>query len=128
MELQGHKVEGLNELLDVLVLDEPGQGGACHHYAIAYPQYNDAGDGGPVGEVRTAISFQNGPIAEHGINGITNEALLAIVEHRLSGFQSGEFACEANQTALDGVRAALSALHRRTRERAARGVEGTNQK
>jgi hypothetical protein len=33
-ELNGHKVNGLNEALRISVLDEPGSGGACHHYKI----------------------------------------------------------------------------------------------
>lgn len=29
-KLTSHKVNGLNEALEVSVLDEPGQGNACH--------------------------------------------------------------------------------------------------
>jgi len=39
------------------------------------------------------ILFQNGPIGEVGVNGVTNEALLAIVADRLRGFQGGPTAC-----------------------------------
>ena len=37
------------------------------------------------------IRFQNGPIAEAGVNGLTHEALLAVLEDRLVGFQSGPY-------------------------------------
>ena len=61
-------------------------------------------------------------------NGVTNEVLLAIVIDRLEGFQSGPFACDGNQKALDACRASLEALHERTRERLARGVENKHAK
>ena len=31
-----HKLNGLNDALEITVLDEPGQGGACHAYAITH--------------------------------------------------------------------------------------------
>lgn len=74
------------------------------------------------------INFQNGPIKESGVNGISNESLLAIVEDRLLGFQSGQFACRENAIALTKLQEAMMWLQKRTRDRVARGVEGTNQK
>lgn len=56
--------------------------------------------------------------------GLTNEALLAIVEHRLAGFQDGPCNCPENDAALYGVRSALKALKDRTARRAAAGLEG----
>ena len=73
---------------------------------------------------RLPIIFQNGPIKEQGINGVTQEILLAIVEHRLACFQSGPFASAYNAEALNHVGQALAALKRRTEDRLARGVEG----
>ena len=73
------------------------------------------------------VAFQEGPIKEVGINGITNEDLLAMVAARLEGFQASEFASDDNATALNHVYAALDALNIRTKKRMARGVEGTNQ-
>lgn len=119
-ELTSHKVNGLNEALRIVVLDEPGQGNACHKYSI-----NVIGGESCSGQV---ISFQNGPIQEFGVNGISNESLLAIVEDRLLGFQSGDFACRENALALTKIQEAMMWLLKRTRDRIARGVEGTNQK
>jgi hypothetical protein len=113
--LDDHKVNPANDLLTVTVLDEPGSGGANHAYDIT---------GGEA--VPTHIRFQNGPIAEVGVNGITHEALLAILCDRLKGFQSGPYANEDNQIALLSLQQAQNALQRRTRERMARGVEGTH--
>lgn len=118
-ELDSHKVAGLNEAITIKVLDEPGQGNACHRYFIEIRDGDTKLAGWP-------IEFQNGPVAESGPNGISNEALLAIVEDRLAGFQSGEFACYENESALDSVRGALAWLNIRTQDRIDRGVEGKN--
>ena len=99
-----------------LVIDEPGDGGASHKYIV----YKTSG------EHITTIKFQEGPIQESGTNGLTNESLLSIVENRLKGFQSGQFACPENQKALEAVSSALSALSKRTQDRKKRGVEGTH--
>ena len=122
-ELTSHKVDGLNEALRIEVLDEPGPGNACHTYRIV------ANNGEPIAQpIYCEVQFQKGPIQENGVNGISNEALLAIVEHRLLGFQSGPFACQENAIALNYVQAAMMSLQKRTRDRMARGVEGTNEK
>lgn len=103
--------------LEVKVMDEPGQGGANHWYEIS----DNRG-------CMAKILFQNGPIKEFGVNGITQEAMLAIVIDRLRSFQAGQFACDANAVALGQCQSALYNLQARTRERIARGVEGTNVK
>lgn len=124
-ELTSHKVNGLNEVLRIEVLDEPGQGNACHLYGITSDEPREAST---PPAVMNPIRFQNGPINEFGVNGISNEALLAIVEDRLLGFQSGQFACRENAVALTKLQEAMMWLQKRTRDRMARGVEGTNQK
>jgi len=77
----------------------------------------------------------DGPIGEVGANGISNEALLAIVEHRLQCFQSSEFACRENAVALTKLQEAIALiklqeammwLQKRTLDRMRRGVEGTH--
>lgn len=124
-QLTSHKVNGLNEALRIEVLDEPGHGNACHVYGITSDEPRRA-DTPPA--VMCPVRFQNGPIVEYGVNGISNEALLAIVEDRLQGFQSGQYACRENAIALTKIQEAMHWLHHRTRERVARGVEGTRQK
>lgn len=126
-ELHSHKVNGLNEALKIAVLDEPCQGNACHEYAITFIDESLGGiERSPLSGRNCIISFQNGPINEAGINGISNEALLAIVEDRLLGFQSGQYACRDNAVALTKVQEAMMWLQKRTRDRMARGVEGTH--
>lgn len=105
-----------SEPIDVFCLDEPGPGGANHKYHVTC---GVAGSFVPVN-----INFQKGPILENGVNGVTQEVLLAIVKDRLEGFQSGAFANANNQLALEYVNLALTCLKERTLERIARNVEG----
>lgn len=72
------------------------------------------------------IMFQNGPIKDHGVNGVTLEALFAIEIDRLRNFQKGPFACSDNAIALANAESALRQLQFRTIGRIRRGVEGTN--
>ncbi len=111
---------------EVRVVDEKGQGNANHEYQIVGS--NPIPPDNVAGKVLGTVSFQNGPIKEFGVNGVTNEDLLAIVVDRLRGFQSGDYACNANQHALAHAENAFTALLERTTEREKRGVEGTNQK
>ena len=120
-----HKLNGLNDALSITVLDEPGQGGACHEYAISF---GDADDRTGHSQRTTRISFQNGPIQEAGVNGISGEALLAVVIDRLRSFQAGPYSCRENALALTALEESLMWLQKRTRDRLARGVEGTNAK
>jgi hypothetical protein len=71
------------------------------------------------------IRFQNGPIRDSGVNGVSQEALLAIVIDRLRAFQRGPYLCRENAIALTHLEDALGWLQRRTRDRLKRGVEGT---
>ena len=121
--LTDHKLNELNDALEIDVMDEPGQGGACHKYRISLFDT----DGHSL-DTETHINFQNGPIKEAGVNGISQEALLAIVIDRLKSFQAGPFASEDNAKALGHTQAALAWLQKRTKDRLTRGVEGTNQK
>ncbi len=121
-KLSSHIVPGtMNEELCIEVLDAPGQGNACHEYAISYSDSQGS-------RLSQYIHFQNGPIQEYGVNGISNEALLAIVEDRLLGFQSGPYLCRENAIALTHIQDALMWLQKRTRDRLARGVEGRNER
>ena len=125
-KITDHKLSGLNEDLHITVIDEPGQGGACHVYSIAYG-FNPGTDAGGSME-KCRIEFQNGPIQECGVNGISQESLIAVVIDRLRSFQAGPYACRENALALTKLEEALMWLQKRTRDRIARGVEGTSVK
>ena len=132
-ELTSHKVNPANDVLKIEVLDEPGSGGASHLYSIT--GFNTSSNAscpfiarhGSPAEHATVL-FQNGPIAEVGTNGVTHEALLAILIDRLEAFQAGPYACRENTLALTKLQEAQHWLHHRTRARMARGVEGTHAK
>jgi hypothetical protein len=109
--------------LKINVIDEPGQGGANHEYAISW-----AGPTADGPDDFIVVKFQNGPIKEFGVNGITQEALLAIGIDRLRSFQAGPFSCRENAIALTHIEEALMWLQRRTVARIKRGVEGTNER
>jgi len=112
-----HKISPAHDLLDVIVKDAPGHGGASHVYHIEH-----AGSAGL--PAMLAIEFQNGPIGEHGVNGVTQEILLAVVIDRLRSFQSGPFSSRENALALTKCEEALHWLQQRTIDRVRRGVEG----
>jgi hypothetical protein len=127
-----HIVEGdsANHQLTIEVTDQPGQGGANHRYEITGFDTTTNQSDDALGRVLTGITsnvvlFQNGPIKQFGVNGITQEALLAIVIDRLRSFQAGPFSCRENAIALTHGEEMLMWLQRRTRARIARGVEGT---
>lgn len=121
-----HKVTSLNELLVVAALDGPGPGGASHSYVIHADESKTTLKDGVT--VYHTFNFQNGPIQEVGVNGISGEALIAITIDRLRSFQTGPFSCRENAIALTHLETALLWLHKRTLDRVQRGVEGTMQK
>ncbi len=139
--------------LTIEAIDKPGAGGANHLYVIegfdttSNPSDLHVGRGptlllstslppedllalsswaeGQRPLDHTAILFQNGPIPDKGMNGVTQEALIAIVIDRLKGFQKGNFACRENAIALTKLQEALFWLKSRTEDRLRRGVDGT---
>lgn len=111
-----HKINPTNDLLDINVVDGEGPGGANHVYVVEPPMSG--------GCEQLTVKFQKGAIAENGVNGVTQEILLAIVIDRLRSFQNGPFSCRENAIALTKCEEALHWLHSRTLDRMRRGVEG----
>lgn len=107
--------------VNVAALDDPdpNAGMASHEYAIQF--------GGPKDVLH--IQFQHGPRGEPSSKaGVFEDALLAILQDRLEGFQSGPFASEGNAKALLGIKAARDGLGERVADRMKRSVLGVNQK
>lgn len=109
-----------NKMLQLRAIGEPTFGGANHSYEVLI--FDKAGIDEP--KVICTVNFQNGPIQEAGVNGVTQEILLAIVIDRLTSFQAGSFACRENAVALTHIETALMWLEKRTRDRIKRNVEG----
>jgi|ERR1043166_8774371 hypothetical protein len=136
-QITTHEVGGLNEKIQLYAIDERGSGNANHEYHIDVFQLGSSAREGQNGDIETfrsakhvgrwSIDFQKGPLKEAGANGISNEVLLAILIDRMQGFQSGPFASRENALALTKLEEAMMWLQKRTRDRLARGVEGTHQ-
>ena len=125
--LTGHQVNPADDRLKIEVLDQPGSGGAHHRYEITgFNAATNASNAYPGGYIGAEVLFQNGPIGEVGVNGVTHEALLAILIDRLECFQAGQYHSPYNQDALSALQFAQRRLLDRTRERTARNVEGTH--
>lgn len=112
-EVFTHQVNEANRALRIVATDELGPGGAHHAYEIT---------GGAA--VPTFLRFQNGAIKEAGVNGITHEALIAVIIDRLEAFQAGPYRCRENALAITKLEEAAQWLGHRTAMRERRGVEG----
>ena len=113
--LTKHEASPLNKQLIVGVHEVDGR-----------DEYTIGTDGVPA-KLWNRIVFHEGSIGEVGITGISIEALLAIVDHRM-GVLNAKFPCRENAIAATHIQTALLFLKERTRDRESRGVEGTNQK
>jgi hypothetical protein len=126
-KITDHRINGLNEHIEIMAIDPPSQGGASHVYELRLST--------KLGVQIKELGFQEGPIGGPAdVNGISNEALLAIVIDRIRGFQGelanktgvagGQFKCRENALALTKLEEALMWLQKRTLDRVSRGVEG----
>ena len=130
-EITKHKdgLGGLNDRVEVFAIDEPDHdvgGGACHHYRLS--SYVDLPDGNAEATVQGDVVFQKGPLLEvGGVNGVSDDSLLAIVLDRLQSMQRGPFACMENDEAAKHVTLAMARMKQRRAQRAERGVLGKNE-
>jgi hypothetical protein len=131
-QITSHEVNEANRKLRIDVLDDPSHGGANHLYQVSgfstesNPSCPFVARYGKPSE-HTTLLFQQGGIAEVGVNGLTHEALLAVIIDRMKAFQSGPYACDENRQALTHLEYAVRYLHLRTSRRLQQGVEGTQQ-
>ena len=100
---------------------EAGPGGAYHDYDIYDPENPEV--------ALACIEFQKGarkdPESRHGV---LDTDLLEIVRDRLKAFQSGPYACEYNERALNYIELALYQMNLRVENRLERNVLGTMEK
>ena len=113
-----HHGSELNGHLEIKA-DEKAEGGASHVYRI---------EGRDCAPAMVEIKFQKGAMKDVGFNGVSDEALIAIVIDRLRGFQSGPFSCRENALALTKLEEAMHWLNHRTADRQIHGVEGTHKR
>lgn len=130
--LHDHKTTPLNENhIAVRATDnaDPDAGNAHHEYEIevSVPVEGDdlpANSRRVIGLVK--LSFQHGPINEVGVNGITDQALIAVVLDRWRSFQTSKWANRETAVSITKLEEALMWQHKRTLDRTREGVEGTN--
>lgn len=104
----------LNDQLEIKALDDIGSGGANHLFVVE-------NNGVEVARVQ----FQRGPRDQEGsIAGVTHAAMIALLLMPLRQFQKGEFPSRETAMIITKLEEALDIVHRRTRERASRGVLG----
>ena len=97
-------------------------------------QFDRDADGNPDGGTTTgtgiAITWQKGPLGRDGKriapNGAFLEDVVKVGIGKLKDYQNSKFKCRENAIALTHLETALLWLQERTRERDARGVEGTH--
>jgi len=102
--------------LIVEAIDSPGPGSAGYLYRISGydPRANATAPlCDPPTPDRLQLLFQRGEVDAVGLNGVTVEALLAIVEDRLRDWSRGLYPCEETTHALARVQEASLWLHRR---------------
>jgi len=104
--LEVYEMTGLND--DTFALG--------HYYEVRWVNKNGEKE-------KRWVFFQDGPIPEEGVTGLTTEALLVIAIHRTSTLNS-KFPCEENELAILHMKKALDWFNTRTEKRKARGVEG----
>lgn len=118
-------IQKREKLNDVYAMNERGNGGANHTYAVHKCGNNTVFETEPL----AVIQFQDGARKiPDSTPGVLDIDLLEIVRDRLKGFQSGEFACRENACALTHIEEALMWMNRRVEDRIERDVLGTNNK
>ena len=97
-------------------------------------QHDVDGQGRPAGGCTKgrgfSINWQKGPLMVDGVrrepNGAFVEDVIAAALGRIQHYQASEFKCRENALAITKLEEALHWLDHRTRDRQARGVEGTH--
>lgn len=137
-----HDGLGLADLLTVYSDErDPQAGNASHVYAVTVgPALDDLSNASlddvtlpgddPIADKPALVAhirFQHGPRNESGSTpGILDGALIAILLDRFEGFQSGPYKCRENAIVITHLEEALMWMQKRARDRAKRGVLGTN--
>lgn len=80
----------------------------------------------PNGDMLAFFDWQDGPIKENGVNGVQVEDVIQVAIDRIKELNQAPYNCRENSLAITDLESAQNWLYRRTREREARGVEGTH--
>lgn len=120
-----HRVNEANRAITLEAGEIDPTTGGVYEYSISY-EYSKRDEPleSPPVPVTVVLEFQCGDPKLVGINGLTNEVLLAILIDRAYAFQAGQLPSDGNARALVALVEAREAFMDRTVERAQRGVEG----
>ena len=116
-EIKSHQFDAQDTSVRLFATGDPGPGGAPLSYTLSTSLNKNT-------QEIAKLRFQNGPVKDNAANGLTDEALIAVVIDRLQQFQKGPCSCRENALAITKLEEAQHWLHHRTRDRKARGVEG----
>lgn len=117
-------IQKRNNLNVLYAVGEKGPGNAYHEYEVLMVPGSEE-------ENATAerIVFQKGPRKDpESQRGVLDTDLLEIVRHRLTCFQTSDFATRENEMALQHIEEALLWMNKRVEDRFERGVLGTYEK
>ncbi len=120
-QLHDHEINDFNR--DRVRVSTPHHQGTPGVYTIMVDRRPDGTR--PIDAV--SLRFQRGDPAK-GVNGISLEALLAVVLDQLRHFQRTPMSCRENALAITKLEEALHWLEHRARDRVLRGVADTQQK
>jgi len=125
-QITDHKNNKFNrECVSVVTADERASDNAHHKYEIRVTAADKNGCVPPETFVEVCqLNFQNGGLKEVGANGITDQALIAIVLDRIRSFNDGQFRCRENSMVITKLEEAMLWMEKRSNDRARRGVEG----
>jgi hypothetical protein len=123
--LYDHMVNRFNrECINVLTADERASDNAHHAYVIGVSRGAECSTERDEVVERCELNFQNGGLKEVGANGITDQALIAVVLDRMRSFNDGQFRCRENSMIITKLEEAMMWMEKRGNDRARRGVEG----
>jgi hypothetical protein len=125
-EITDHKNNRFNrECINVVTADLRAIDNAHHRYKIFVNRDAQTSDEPPrITLHQVELVFQNGGLREAGPNGITDQALLAVVLDRLRSFNDGPFRCRENSLIITKLEEAMMWMEKRSNDRSRRGVEG----
>jgi hypothetical protein len=125
-EIVDHKNNRFNrECINVVTADLRASDNAHHRYKIFVNRDGQSSNEPPritIHEVE--LVFQNGGLKEVGPNGITDQALLAVILDRVRSFNDGQYRCRENSLVITKLEEALMWMEKRSNDRSHRGVEG----
>lgn len=108
--IDSHHVKGYAFNIDIKAVPVERYGMQTYTYNLT-----KAYEGKPGYQFIKELNFQIGDPKKYGINGVTNEALLAIMIHRLKGFQENPNTnCIENGEAIMYMEQAMGALYTRS--------------